>query len=423
MLLRFLYSASIIAFGWAIHFVSRKQGKARDWVKGRKGWRERISSLSSLGDNWVWFHCASLGEFEQGRNLIDYLYDNHPEYRILVTFFSPSGYLVRSGYSKAHHVDYLPLDSPRNARFFIHQLRPVFGIFIKYELWVNTLLEAKKQNIPLILVAARPNPSALILKWPLRKLFRRAYLAFDHIFTQNETSEVLLEKLGHPSVSVSSDTRFDRVSSTKTHWSPIEPISQWVGNSPCLVAGSTWPRDEEILLEAWNQLAPQQRPKLIIAPHEIKDHRIDQQILKSNGSGIRHSHISGIHHGHHILWIDCIGLLADLYAYADIAYVGGGFGTGLHNILEPAVFGASLIVGPELRKFPEALDLQRAGGLKSIQSSAELAGILQEELNDPKRRAASGHINQRYVSERQGATKIISSWMYNSGWLTKRKSL
>ena len=421
MILRTLYSASIIAFGWAIRFVSRKRGKARDWVKGRKGWKDRIHKLAEQEENWIWFHCASLGEFEQGRNLIDYIYDNHPDYKILVTFFSPSGYKVRSSYPKAHHVDYLPLDSPSNARYFLDQLKPAFGIFIKYELWVNILLEAKKREIPLALVAARPNPHALILKWPLKTLFKKTYLAFQHIFTQDEASEQLLKALGHPSVSISSDTRFDRVSTTRETWKDIETIGDWVGETPCLVAGSTWAKDEHVLLEAWNKLPNEIRPKLIIAPHEIKEHRINQQILEAGGKAIRHSHLSGLHAEHEILWIDCVGILSRLYGYADIAYVGGGFGTGLHNILEPAVFGASLIIGPDYRKFPEAADLKSLGGLQTIHSSAEMESVLREYLLTPELRRQSGRTNEQYVADRKGATRIISDWMYESGWLQKRK--
>lgn len=421
MLLQAFYTLAIRTYGLGIRLAAPRSIKARQWVEGRKSWQHSLASATKTeGPPWVWFHCASLGEFEQARNLIDELYDHHPEFRILITFFSPSGYQIRSNYSKCHHVAYLPLDTPENARSFFQIIKPRFGVFVKYELWLNFLGEAQKQHIPLALVAARPDPHRASLKWPARKLFKNGYLCFQHIFTQDESSADLLRVLGHPSVSVSSDTRFDRVASNQAQRKPFPQIENWLQGRSCVIAGSTWPVEEKILMKAWESLPDEIRPLMIIAPHEIHPESIDEWISQSNGKAIRYRDIGNLAEQHEILWIDCIGLLSGLYAYGDIAYIGGAFNKGLHNILEAAVYGCSLVIGPEYRRFPEANELIEAAGCTSVNNASELTGEFLELLRNSELRRKKARINKEYILKRVGATEKILDWMRSRKWVVDR---
>lgn len=421
MFLQVLYTLGIRLYGLGIRLASVRNPKARFWVTGRHSWQKNLQgAVQHDGPPWVWFHCASLGEFEQARNLIDELYDHHPEFRILITFFSPSGYRIRSSYAKCHHVAYLPLDTPENAREFFQILSPSFGVFVKYELWLNFLREATKQHIPLALIAARPDPQSKILKWPASHISTKGYLSFQHIFTQDEQSATLLKALGHPSVSISADTRFDRVASNQKQRKPIPEIEQWLNGRTCIVAGSTWPTEETMLMQAWESLPEELRPKLIIAPHEIHPDSIDQWVSLSEGKAIRYGDITQITEQHDILWIDCIGLLSGLYAYTEIAYIGGAFDKGLHNILEAAVYGCSLIIGPKYARFPEAIDLIAAGGCTSVNNDSKLAGVFLELLRNSELRRNKERINKAYIQDRVGATQKVLDWMRAQSWLLER---
>lgn len=421
MFLHALYTLAIRVYGLGIRLAAWRSKKAQSWVAGRKSWSENLSrAVQTEGSPWIWFHCASLGEFEQARNLIDELYDHHPEFRILITFFSPSGYEIRSTYGKCHHVAYLPLDTPQNAQSFFQIITPVFGVFVKYEIWLTFLKEARNQAVPLMLVAARPDPQSIALKWPARKLFQEGYLSFRHIFTQDEASASLLRALGHPSVSVSADTRFDRVASNQSQRKSIPQIEDWLNGRSCLIAGSTWPREEKMLMQAWESLPEENRPRLIIAPHEIHPEAIDEWIEKSAGKAIRYRDIDRLSTQHEILWIDCIGLLSGLYAYGEIAYVGGAFDKGLHNILEAAVYGCSLIIGPRHSRFPEAQELIVAGGCTSVNNASELTGVLLELLRNSELRTIAARINKTYIQNRVGATEKVLDWMRNEKWLIER---
>ncbi|MDP5171093.1 MAG: 3-deoxy-D-manno-octulosonic acid transferase [Bacteroidia bacterium] len=418
-MMRWLYTIGIRLYGFAVWFAAHYNRKAADWMAGRQHWKTTLASeVNTPGPPWVWVHCASLGEFEQGRNLIDHLYDHHPEFRVLVTFFSPSGYQIRSKYAKAHHVAYLPLDTPANARAFLNLVSPAFGIFIKYELWLNLLREAARLSLPLILVAARPHPDKPALRWPLRSLFVEGYRSFQHIFTQDEESRLLLESLGHPSVSVSADTRFDRVAANRRQWQALPEIERFLGGRSCLVAGSTWPKDEELLLAAWAKLPDHVRPRLIIAPHEIHPERMEARIAAFPQRELCYGEISQAQETHEILWIDRIGLLSRLYAYGKVAYVGGAFDKGLHNILEAAVFGCSLIIGPAYQRFPEAIDLVSEGACTSVKNEAEFLLALETRLLNFELLENHSRITEAYVAQREGATKKILTWMMQQNWLS-----
>lgn len=421
MILQALYTLGIRLYGLGIWLASLRSIKARRWVKGRASWAQNLqANIQTQGAPWIWFHCASLGEFEQARNLIDELYDHHPEFRVLVTFYSPSGYEIRQSYSKCHHVAYLPLDTPSNAKRFFDIVTPAFAVFVKYELWLNILAEAQSRALKLILVSARPDPEGMSLAWPMRKLFRKGYLSFAHIFTQDDSSATLLRSLGHPSVSVSADTRFDRVASNQSQRVPILAIEQWLGGKTCMVAGSTWPTGDQLLMDAWQALPDDLRPRMIIAPHEIHPDQIDRWVDEADGKAIRYRDIDQISDQHEILWIDCIGLLSGLYAYADIAYVGGAFDRGLHNILEAAVYGCSLIVGPKFRRFPEAQDLIEAGGCTSVKNLSEMTSSLNELLRNSETRKNKAGINRAYIHERVGATQKVLDWMRSQDWIGER---
>ncbi len=413
-----LYEWGIRLYGLGILLAGRFSHKALLWINGRKDWSHRLrAAVATEGLPWVWIHCASLGEFEQGRNLIDTLYDEHPGFRILVTFFSPSGYEIRKNYAKAHHVAYLPLDTAANARVFLQTVSPAFGIFIKYELWMNHLREARRLAIPLILVAARPHPEKWSFKWPAQRLFREAYLSFQHIFTQDEASHIFLAKLGHPSLSVSSDTRFDRVSSNRDNWQEVPGIAAFLRGRTCLVAGSTWPKEEDLLLRAWSTLPEDLRPCLIIAPHEIHLAHIQTQINALPKQSLCYSNIDSLSLTHEILWIDQIGLLSRLYAYGSMAYVGGAFDKGLHNVLEAAVYGCNLLIGPRYQRFPEAVELVKLGACQSIDSTESLREAIEGICRNHELREKRSRTLIRYVEDRTGATLSVISWLKKTGWL------
>ncbi len=418
MILQQLYTGLIRIYGLGIRLKSLRDSKAKAWLSGRKNWKHQLKAATKDRDaRWIWFHCASLGEFEQARNLIDYLYDNHPECRLLITFFSASGYEIRHNYPKAHHVAYLPLDTPANARHFLEIVKPAFAVFIKYELWYNFLSACESATVPLILIAARPNPQSASFRWPLKPIFQQSYLRFAHIFTQDDASADLLTSIGHPSVSVSWDTRFDRVTANKDQWSGFPDIAEWLDGRKCLVAGSTWPRDEEVVLQAWLKLPEAQRPCLIIAPHDIHIEAIDLRVKEMEEWAIRYRDIDQISHQHQILWIDRIGMLSHLYAYGDVAYIGGAFGKGLHNILEAAVFGNPILIGPRYDRFPEAVDLMAKGSCMSVSNAAELAKQLRAFLEQEELRQECGRINTAYVSQGAGATETIIQWLESRNWL------
>ena len=341
--------------------------------KVRKMWRGERAAFGVLKEKvdpqakYVWFHAASLGEFEQGRPLMERLRKEHPEYKILLTFFSPSGYEVRKNYEGADIICYLPLDTPINAIRFLRLVRPVMAFFIKYEFWYNYLHILKHRNVPVYSVSSTFRPDQVFFKWYGRQ-YGRVLNCFTHFFVQNEQSKQLLAKIRITNVSVVGDTRFDRVLQIKEAAKQLPIVEAFLKPSPCFkvfVAGSSWPPDEEIFIKYFNK---HKDWKLIIAPHVIgEDHLSQIEKLLEGRKVVRYSGLSGesdLSDDCEVLIIDCFGLLSSIYHYGDVAYVGGGFGVGIHNLLEAAVWDIPVFFGPNNQKFQEAQGLKQNGGFE-----------------------------------------------------------
>ncbi len=408
----FLYNIFIFFFILGIRIAALFNEKAKAWVKGRKVILEKIEkSLAGTHDRKkiAWFHCASLGEFEQGRPLMEAIRESMPDYRIFLTFFSPSGYEVRKNYPGADHVFYLPADSARMAAKFIKILSPDIVFFIKYEYWYNYLAVLKQRGIPTYMVSAIFRTSQPFFRW-YGSWFRKQLNNLTWFFVQDEDSERLLRKIGIQQVSVSGDTRFDRVNIIALQNKPVEVIDEFCRDSIVILAGSTWPEDEKILLPFI--LGNKKKYKFIIAPHEVDGERIDGLISLVDVGSLRFSQANEMNTREtRILVVDTIGILASLYRYAYISYVGGGFGAGIHNILEPAAFGIPVIFGPNYERFREARDLIREGGATTIKSEAEFRTAFNRFVDIPDERERASEICSIYVRSHKGATDHILKYL------------
>lgn len=397
----FFKSAVSIAAGW--------NSKAAKWVTGRKNWQDQLSlnGITKAGGPVVWIHCASLGEFEQGRPIIEKLKSEIPASRILLTFFSPSGYEIRKNYQKADYVMYLPFDSKKNAAFFLDKVKPQLAIFVKYEFWHFYLQELTQRKIETILVSGIFRPSQPFFKrWG--SFHRNMLHNFSHLFVQNKASEELLSKIGlSAKTTVAGDTRFDRVITAAKEWKPVEYLDEFCNNGFVIIAGSTWPDDEKILAEYLNDHWNSQ--KLIIAPHEIKEENI-KRLKELFTDSVTFSEYITNHStftSHRILIINNIGYLSRLYKYGSICYVGGGFNSsGHHNILEAAVYYKPVITGPNYQKFKESVDLKSAGGSFCIDDAQQLKQVILS-MNMEE----AGKIAGSYVQQNGGATATILNWI------------
>ena len=409
----FLYNIFIFFYVSGIRLASLVNNKAKRWVSGRKDILRKIEkALGEYGDKkkTAWFHCASLGEFEQGRPLMEEFHEAFPDYLIFLTFFSPSGYEIRKNYTGANHVFYLPEDFRRKAGKFIQLLAPDVVFFIKYEYWYNYLSILKKKGIPTYIVSAIFRPSQPFFKiygsW-----FRKQLNNLSWFFVQDEDSEKLLRKIGIDNVSVSGDTRFDRVNAIVRQNKTIKGLDAFNKDSQIILAGSTWPEDEKILIPFI--LKHKSEFKFIIAPHEVEQERINGLLAqlgsdcllysKSDETNIRESRI---------LIIDSIGILAYLYRYAFVAFVGGGFGVGIHNILEPAAFGIPIIFGPNYERFREARELIIEGGAISINNEEEFREAIKHLADIPDEYNRACEICKFYVTSHKGATTHILKHLY-----------
>lgn len=389
-----------------------KNQKARLWINGRKNWENEIKkSLANAGEKRIWFHCASLGEFEQGRPLIEKLKLNDPSIFIILSFFSPSGFEVRKNFPQADLVCYLPSDKKRNALKFISILSPSYVVFIKYEFWIHYFEELKKREIPLYIVSAIFRPTQLFFKW-YGSFYRNALKNVHHFFVQDNNSADLLNSIGYNNTSITGDTRFDRVKALVEASKKIVLVEKFQTNGKLLVAGSTWPEDEDILLMAIQQskLSPL---KLIIAPHEVSEKRISDIIRKASvyfkkEEITRYSKPENPESAR-VLIIDNIGMLSSIYGYATIAWLGGGFGKGIHNILEAAAYGLPVIFGPNYKKFREANDLVSLQGAFTINNANDATELLTVLLTDEIFLKKCSKVSSEYVQSQVGATeKIIS---------------
>lgn len=373
---------------------------------GRKGVFKKLKASIHPNDKTIWMHVSSLGEYEQGLPILEYLQQHHKSYKIVLTFFSPSGYEVKKNTSVAHVVTYLPLDTKSNAKKFIALVKPTIAVFVKYEIWPNYLHYLKNNEVPTFLVSAIFNEKQIYFK-SFGSFMRNALDSFSHFFVQNPKSKELLETIGFDKTTISGDTRFDRVEKILRNNNSVEFIRRFKGASVCVVAGSTWPEDEAVLVDYIN--TSNQKTKWVIAPHNIKSKHIER--LRS--SILKKSIVYSERANHNIqdadvFIVDTIGLLTKIYSYADIAYVGGGFATGLHNTLEPAVFGVPIVIGPQYHGFKEAEDLVELGGLLPITNSREFNDIIQELVNQSAKRKTVGEINATYITNNLGATQTIT---------------
>lgn len=409
-----IYTAVILLYGFCIRIAAIFNTKAKLMIKGRLGVMRNLEyslkrKRSQGSERLVWFHCASLGEFEQGRPLIETFRKHHPDYLILLTFHSPSGYEVRKAYPGADLIYYLPFDTRTNARRFVELVNPDLVFFIKYEFWYNYLHFIQKKNIPLYLVSGIFRADQHFFKW-YGSWARRILKGFDMLFVQNQYSREVLEFVGVDNVTVCGDTRFDRVLELKNDTSRFPVIEDFISGEKVIVAGSTWEEDEEILLKYFT--GNMNDFKLIIAPHEVQESHIGNLLSKCESLAQRYSTIqqSGADPEKRILIIDSIGILNKIYRFAEITYIGGGFGKGIHNILEPASFNKPVIVGPRYTKFAEAVDLIHRGGAFSIMNENELNSVI-NQLKNKSHYENAARVCREYISEKTGATSEIMKYL------------
>ena len=404
--MHFIYNISIGAYAFGIRLAALFSSKAKLWVLGRKDIFSKIENSIPKGEKLIWFHCASLGEFEQGRPLIESFREHFKDHKILLTFFSPSGYEVRKNYEHADYIFYLPVDTPKNAKKFIALTQPRLAIFIKYEFWFNYLNELSRNKIPLLMVSVIFRPSQHFFK-PWGGWFRKQLQKVTYFFVQNEASRNLLNSVKVYHVTVSGDTRFDRVMQLTSEEINLPEFEKFSNNEPLLIAGSTWPADEDILKTLLLKL--EHKFKLVVAPHVVSKEHIQQLLVKfKEQKPILFSEINNASLAEkRVLIIDSIGLLSHLYRFGIIAYIGGGFGVGIHNVLEAATYGLPVIFGPNYQRFQEAVELARLDSGFPINNDKECIEIFSRLMADKTLLQKSSDIARNYVVENAGATSLV----------------
>ena len=399
-----LYTFAIRVFGLLVRVAARFHPGARRWVQGRRDWYPRLKADVEGKGPAVWFHAASLGEFEQGRPIIERVRQDYPDHPLLLTFFSPSGYEVRKDFDRVDSVHYLPLDTPENARRFLDAARPRLAVFIRYEYWYNFLRAMFQRNIPVVMASAVFRPGQIFFK-PYGHWARERLRRISRFFVQNRESLELLDSIGIRNKELSGDTRFDRVWIAAREKRDFPLVERFLQGRTCLMAGSTWPFDDRLLKElvpAFPDL------KFVIVPHHvdaanirrIRDLFEDRAALYTRGEDQDLE-------GRQVLVVDTIGILAYLYRLADLTYIGDGFGGGIHSILEPAAFGMPIFFGPNYGKFQEAVDLVERKGAFAVRDRAELAEGIRRFVDDDTARQAAGRICRDYIEEKRGATDRV----------------
>lgn len=417
-MLQLLYNFSIHVYSFIISVLAPFNSKAKLWVDGRKNIFERLGS-DSLSNPFTersrgtlaWFHCASLGEFEQGRPVIEAFRAKYPAYKILVTFFSPSGYEIRKNYAGANYIFYLPADTPANARKFIEIVKPSIAFFVKYEFWRNYLTELEKKQIPVVSFSAIFRPNQLFFK-PYGGFYRAVLKKFEHILVQNQESFDLLKSIDIQSITLAGDTRFDRVKQIVDAKKDISIAEQFKANRQVFMVGSAWQTDMEVLIPLMNSLKNDSNLAFVIAPHEIHREEINAWQKQMELKSICFSEVKPDTKltDYQVLIIDNIGMLSSLYQYADFAFIGGSFGKGLHNILEAATFGMPIFFGNKAyHKFQEAVDLVRLGGAFAVSSTNDLGEILKNLRSNEAKKKETDKISQNYVLQNIGATEKVMS--------------
>ncbi|WP_089318894.1 3-deoxy-D-manno-octulosonic acid transferase [Pontibacter ummariensis] len=404
--MKLLYDIGLTAYKSALKLAAPFNQKAKLMLQGREHQLERLQeALRGHKAPVVWFHCASLGEFEQGRPVIEAFREEFPAYKVLLTFFSPSGYEVRKNYTGADYIAYLPLDSASNARRFLDVVQPKLAVFVKYEFWHYYLQELQQQRVPALSISAIFRQEQVFFK-PYGEFYRNILRRFTHVYTQNQSSLQLLQSIHITQASVAGDTRFDRVLQTAASVKQIPLVEAFVQQQPVFMIGSSWPADIDVLLPLIQKYRAS--IKFIIAPHEVQEQGIVQLMKALGGKAVRFSKTTAADAPQQdVLVIDNVGMLSSLYRYGTYAYVGGAFGKGLHNTLEAAVFGLPLFFGPKYEKFQEAKDLVALQCAFPIQDAEELLAAFEQVHLEAGARQKITDTEKRYVKKQAGATKRI----------------
>jgi 3-deoxy-D-manno-octulosonic-acid transferase len=407
--LHFTYHILLNIVWFGLHVVALFNAKIKLFVRGRKQTFSILEDKLTSADKTIWMHVASLGEFEQGLPILERLRAQYPKHKLVLSFFSPSGYEVKKNTKAADVVVYLPMDSLSNAKRFLKLVHPELAIFVKYEVWPNYLDQLKKSNTPTILISAIFSKRQIYFK-PYGGFMRKSLQKFDTYFVQDDDSKKLLDSIGITKVQVGGDTRLDRVSEILERNNRLDFMDRFKNNQLCLVAGSTWPEDESILIDYINRT--EERLKFVIAPHQIKPAHVAKITAALQKPSICYSALGDQNLKEiDVLIIDTIGLLTKIYSYANIAYVGGGFATGLHNTMEPAVFGVPIIIGPQFEGFKEAEDLVREGGIVPVSSKDSFSNLMNDLLTHPTTLQNKGKINSDYINSNKGASDLIMKYI------------
>ena len=406
-----IYQLGIRLYVLAAALASPFSEKARFWYRGQKQVFRYLSENIDRKHPLLWVHCASLGEFEQGRPLIEAIRAQYPRYRILLTFFSPSGYEIRKNYDQADYVCYLPADTKKNARRFLRLVQPEKVFFIKYEYWKNYIEELDSLNIPLYLVSAIFRPGQLFFGTGMRaRWYRNILSGVTYFFVQNRQSAELLAGIGLQNSMVTGDTRFDRVAGIAANRKDLPLVEQFKGNSTLIVAGSSWPPDEEILT---GYLKANRQVKMIFAPHEVKEANVRRLLDLLPEPAVRYSMAGEDAGKYRIMVIDSIGILSSVYRYADIAYIGGGFGVGIHNTLEAAIYNIPVLFGPNYLKFGEAVELVSRGLAFPVKGEQELIAQMNHLTENEIRLAEIAEKCRVFMTENVGATQLVVEKVFN----------
>ncbi|MBL7916109.1 MAG: 3-deoxy-D-manno-octulosonic acid transferase [Bacteroidia bacterium] len=403
-----LYLVAVKLYAFAIVIASLFNKKAAQWVSGRKNWKSKIASVLKPGEKRLLFHCASFGEFEQGKPVLEALKNHYPQHKIVLTFFSPSGYENKKNDPLADYVFYLPVDGPFNSKNFIELIQPEMAFFVKYDFWHYYIKTFKDKKIPVYFVSSIFRPTQIFFQW-YGKFFDKMLRRVTHFFVQNQGSLELLYKNSIPQVTVTGDTRFDRVFEASQHPKPLPEIETFKGKHKLFVAGSTWGADEQLVAALIPDLESDY--KIIVVPHEIKETKISKLKILLGNEAIRYTEWDKKQTSARILIIDNMGMLASIYQYADLVYIGGGFGKGIHNILEAAVYGTPIIFGPKYKKFREADELVHWKGAFSINNERGLRDKVFELIHEPGRIDKIKEINTRYINNNKGATNLIINYL------------
>ena len=408
--MKWLYNLGILAYYLLVRIVSIRNEKARKWLEGRKDIFKRLRETITPGERILWFHASSLGEFEQGRPVIESIRKLKPDYKILLTFFSPSGYELRKDYKYADYIFYLPLDTKKNATRFIEIVRPEKVFFIKYEFWYNFLTQLKEEGIPTYIFSALFRPSQIFFK-PWGKWYLKAITTYEHIFVQNQESFDILHKFGFINVSVSGDTRLDRVGEIADAAPRLDKLEIFCGGQKAIIAGSTWKEDEDLFIPYLNKCPSGQ--KFVIAPHEVNPQTLERVCSAIEKPYALYSTATPEELANaEVLIVDGYGYLVSVYRYGMLAYVGGGFTSGIHSTLEPAAFGLPVIFGPDYQKFQEAHDMLSLGAATCINNYEELEMQIDSYRSNPGKLLSDAAIARGYVNKNRGASKEIVKYLF-----------